>query len=462
MSGLVVDLFAGGGGASAGIERALGRRVDIAINHDPIAIAVHRANHPETLHLQSSIWEVDPLQATDGRPVDLLWASPDCTHFSVAKGDVPRSSGIRSLAWVVTRWAKLVRPRVILLENVQEFRGWGPLHKTGERRGKPDKSRAGETFAAWVKRLRNLGYVVEWRVLDASHFGAPTKRRRLFVVARCDGLPVRWPHPTHGRGLLPVRTAAECIDWSLPCPSIFERTRPLAEKTLKRIAAGIDRYVLRAARPFIVEMNHCNAPRDPDSPLGTVTTQHNRFNLVAPTVLPVNHGGGATRASTADEALATVTAARRSLALAAPTLVQTGYGERRGQAPRALDLHAPLGTVMGGGAKHALVAAFLAKHFGGVVGQDLYSAASTVTAKHRLGIVAVEGVDYQITDIGMRMLEPHELLRAQFGDFADSYDLGAARTKSAKVRLIGNSVAPNVAEALARVNCADMALEASA
>lgn len=478
MSGIIVDLFAGGGGASLGIERALGRKVDIAINHDAVALAVHAANHPETQHFEADIWEVKPLEATKGKPVDVLWASPACTHFSVAKGARnPLSATIRSLAWVVTRWAKEVRPRLICVENVPEFQGWGPLGP--DRRPCPD--RKGKTFRSWVTRLKRLGYAVEWKVLDSSNFGAPTRRRRLFIIARCDGLPVVWPTPTHGKGLAPFHTAAECIDWSIPCPSIFERERPLAAKTMWRIAEGIRRYVINAPQPFIVEMNHTNAPRSVDEPLGVVTTQGNRFNLIA------------------------------------PTLVQTGYGEREGQRARVPGLHKPLGTIVNG-QKHALVSAFLNKHFGGVVGQDLFSPASTVTSrdhhslttaalikfrgqchgasmdeplpaitaqgmhvaevrafltayygndqqgqslfdpartlttKDRLGLVTVEGDEYQIVDIGMRMLEPHELLRAQFGEYAEGYDMRAARTKSDKVRLIGNSVVPHMAEALVRAN----------
>lgn len=465
--GLVVDLFAGGGGASVGLEAALGRRVDIAINHDPVALAVHRANHPETEHLDADIWEVKPREATKGRPVDVLWASPDCTHFSIAKGDVPRSKEIRSLAWVVVEWAREVRPAVIFLENVQEFRGWGPLGPDG----RPDKIRKGETFAEWKAALEALGYEVDFRVLDASLYGAPTRRRRLFLVARCDGQPIRWPEPTHGPGKLPVRTAAECIDWTIPCPSIFERRRPLAEKTLWRIAQGIRRFVLESPRPFVVKVNH-----GIDSKTGL-------------------------REYPVDEPLTTVTGGGNGHALVAPTLVQTGYGERPGQRPRYLDLHQPLGTMVDG-QKHALVAAFLAKHFGGVVGQQLdlptstvtakdhhslvtaslgpagehteevraflvayYGTAKdgqclleplrTVTAKDRLGLVTVAGVDYQIVDIGMRMLEPHELLAAQFGRFAAAYDLSAARTKGDKVRLIGNSVCPEAAEALVAVNTED-------
>ncbi len=212
MTGLIIDLFAGGGGASAGIEAATGRRVDIAINHDPVALAVHKANHHGTRHLEADIWEVRPQDATQGQPVDLLWASPDCTHFSNAKGGVPRDHKNRSLAWVVVRWAKAVRPRIICLENVQEFRGWGPLGADG----KPDKARMGWTFRQWKGRLEALGYQVDYRILDASLYGAPTRRRRLFLVARCDGLPICWPEPTHGPGRLAVHTAAECIDWSLP------------------------------------------------------------------------------------------------------------------------------------------------------------------------------------------------------------------------------------------------------
>lgn len=558
---LIVDLFAGGGGASAGLEAALGRPVDIAINHDPVALAVHKANHPGTRHLDADIWEVKPREATEGREVAVLWASPDCTHFSVAKGDVPRRQDIRSLAWAVVRWAKAVRPAVIFLENVSEFRGWGPLGADG----KPDKGRMGQTFRRWCSTLQGLGYTVDWRVLDASLYGAPTRRRRLFMVARCDGRPIRWPAPTHGPGLAPVRTAAECIDWSLPCPSIFERERPLAEKTLWRIAQGIRRFVLENPAPFIVEMNHSNRPRATDEPLGTVTTQHNRFNLVtpfiaqpgqrhgrgqeqlelplttvvakgrhalvAPVMATIDQRGAGDRATTSAEAPLPTTVAKNRHALIAPTLVQTGYGERDGQAARVPGLGKPLGTVVAGGQKHAIVSAFLAKHFGGVVGHELarpvgavtakdhHSLAAatlvkmrgdchsapvdaplptlsaqgkhvaevrafltafygtdgtagkgqslrdpmrTLTAKHRLGLVTVEGIDFQIVDIGMRMLEPHELLRAQFGRFAEAYDLSAARTKAAKVRLIGNSVCPEIAEAIVRANLPGQAEERAA
>lgn len=556
MSGLIVDLFAGGGGASTGIEAALGRDVDLALNHDPIALAVHRANHPRTLHLEADIWRAKPMDVTNGRPVALLWASPDCTHFSIAKGGKPRKKKIRSLAWKVCRWARDVRPAVICLENVQEFRGWGPLGKDD----KPIKARMGETFHRWKRQLERLGYIVDHRILDASHYGAPTKRKRLFLVARCDGLPIRWPEITHGAGGEPLHTAAECIDWSLRCPSIFERKRPLADKTLWRIAQGIRRFVLENPRPFIIGIDHQSSRSIDglDAPLSTVTTENrhavivpsivgvggragqsgpvgmdeqlgtiaakNDRALVAPHLIKVNHGGQDPRGEQLGLPLSTVTAQRRGHALVAPTLIQTGYGERKGQRPRYLDLHEPIGTLMGGGQKHALVTAFLNKHYNGPrpsIGSDLqdpigtvtsadhHSLAAvalakfrgtspgqpgsgsveeplptisaggihvaevraflavyygqdsgqlltepmrTITAKHRLGLVTVSGVDYQIVDIGMRMLEPHELLRAQFGRFAESYDLSAAKTKGDQVRLIGNSVCPEVAEALVAAN----------
>ena len=448
----------------------------------------------------------------------------NCRHFSRAKGGKPASKRVRSLAWVVTAWANDVRPRIIFLENVEEFRTWGPLDKDGQ----PQKAKAGKTFREWVRRLERLGYVVDHRVLDASHYGAPTKRKRLFVVARCDGLPIRWPTPTHGTDDLfgkPVRTAAECIDWTIPCPSIFERERPLAEKTLKRIAAGIKRFVLKDPEPFLVKVNHggpASRVEDLGEPLTTVTAARRGHALVMPSLIEIDHGSNRPTARSAQAPLSTVTAEARH-ALVVPALIQTGYGERKGQAPRVLDLHEPLGTVMAQGQKHALVSAFLAKHFTGVVGQRADKPASTITAKDhhslvaatlvklrgqcagasvkepmptitvgsthiaevrafltayygegcgqslhdpartittrdRLGLVTVDSIDYQIVDIGLRMLEPEELLRAQFGTFAQGYDLSAAETKADKVRLVGNSVCPDVAAALVRANVGRAAL----
>jgi DNA (cytosine-5)-methyltransferase 1 len=523
IDGLIIDLFAGGGGASQGIEAALGRTVDIALNHDPIALAVHKANHPDTRHVTEDVWKANPADLVQGRPVGLLWASPDCKHFSMAKGGKPRDKKIRTLAWAVYRWARATRPAVIFLENVKEFQGWGPLTK----QDRPDKRYIGKTFRCWLRRIERLGYAVEHRMLDASLYGAPTRRRRLFIVARRDGKPIVWPKFTHGPGGLPLRTAAECIDWSIPCPSIFERRRALADKTQWRIAQGVRRFVLDCPRPFIVPMNHSNAPLDVEQPLGVVTSQCNRFNVVAPHLIKVNHGKREARVRSLEEPLTTVTAGcRGGDALVAPTLIQMGYGEDlkraggAGQKARVFDLGQPLTTVVAQGRKRGLVSAFLAKHYGGVVGQQLdfqlgtitskdhhsltathlvklrgqcHSSAAdapmptlsaqgthvaevraflvkyygtaragqslelplhTLTSKHRMGLVAVEGAQYQIADIGMRMLEPHELLRAQFGRFAASYDLSLARTKTAMIRLIGNSVCPEVAEALVTANIA--------
>jgi len=487
---LVVDLFAGGGGASTGIEQAIGRHVDIAINHAADAVALHQANHPQTLHFVSDVFEVDPLVVADGRPVGLLWASPDCKHFSKAKGGKPVNKNIRSLAWVVVKWAKLVRPRVICLENVEEFQTWGPLLKDG----RPCPDRKGRTFARWKQALEALGYKVEHRELRACDYGAPTIRKRLFLVARCDGMPIVWPAQTHaekpakGSGLKPWRTAAECIDWSLPCPSIFERERPLAAATLRRIAHGVMRYVVNAAEPYVVRIGH---------------TGH----------------GDSGKVRSVREPVSTITSKAEHL-LCSPTLVQTGYGEREGQAPRAPGLHKPLGTVVAGASKHALVAAFLAKHYTGVVGSQLQdpigtvtsvdhhslvtsnmiklrgtsnSAATdaplgtisaqgthhaevrafltayygsdqdtplddplhTVTTKPRFGLVTVAGQQYEIADIGMRMLQPRELYRAQ--GFPDTYIIdrgadGRVLPKDAQVRMCGNSVCPPLARSLVAAN----------
>jgi DNA (cytosine-5)-methyltransferase 1 len=453
---LVIDNFAGGGGASTGIERAIGRPVDIAINHDPQAIAMHQANHPQTLHLCESVWDVNPREVCAGRPVGLAWFSPDCKHFSKAKGGKPVEKKIRGLAWVAVRWAATVKPRVICLENVEEFVTWGPLTQDG----RPCPRNKGREFGAFVNALRRLGYAVEWRELRASDYGAPTSRKRLFLVARSDGQPIAWPSPTHGPGLKPHRTAAECIDWSLPCPSIFERERPLADATLRRVAAGIQRFVVDAAEPFIVRIGH---------------TGH----------------GDAVKVRGLGEPLSTVTSKAEHL-LVVPTLIQTGYGERKGQAPRVPGLDKPLGTIVAGAAKHALVAAFLAKHYTGVVGQEMGQPIGTVTGvdhhslvhaflvkfygnggqwagcdepmhtlptKDRMGLVMVAGEPYRIADIGLRMLQPRELARAQgFGDgyLLSAPDRGLSLPKHAQVRMIGNSVCPPMAHALVAANYSEM------
>jgi DNA (cytosine-5)-methyltransferase 1 len=606
---IIVDNFAGGGGASTGIEMALGRCVDIAINHDPEAVAMHEMNHPQTQHFCESVWDVDPMQATQGRPVGLAWFSPDCKHFSKAKGGKPVSKKIRGLAWIIIRWLLTARPRVFILENVEEFRTWGPLTEAML----PCKDRRGETFNAFVAMLttgvdpdspalveatevlelteaqrqrliKGLQYTFEHRELRACDYGVPTIRKRLFGVGRCDGQPIVWPEPTHGvptsSGVLvgtlkPWRTAADCIDWTIPCPSIFERTRPLAEATLKRIARGIRRYVVEAAKPFVVTLSHGEGQpgkaqrwgpgaRDIDAPFQTVTA-NSAYAVVAPFL--TEHANGSTQRNfDADAPLRTQCAEVKGghFAMVAPTLVQTGYGEAPGQAPRAPGLDKPLGTAVAGGVKHALVSAFLAKHYGGnydgpgapldgpahtattvdhhalvaaqLVGcggragqsrprdagepaqtltakadtcivtsrlakprnnqfgqatdepmptltaggghvadvrtflvkyygeggqdQDCRDPMHTIPTKDRLGLVTVSGQEYVIADIGMRMLEPHELYAAQ--GFPATYVIaptvnGRRLPKHAQVRMCGNSVCPPLAAALVRANVPELA-----
>ncbi len=545
---IIVDNFAGGGGASCGIELALGRHVDIAINHDPEAVAMHAMNHPQTEHHCESVWDVDPVAVTKGRPVGLGWFSPDCKHFSKAKGGKPRDKNIRGLAFVVLRWALLTEMRALMLENVEEFITWGPLVEMDPGQFHPDPDRKGETFEGFVamlttgiaaahpafaeacevlgldpdgalaqRLLNGLGYKAEWRELRACDYGAPTIRKRLFLIARRDGRPIVWPEPTHGapdsaavkaKQRKPWRTAAECIDWSIPCPSIFERARPLAEATQRRIARGLRRYVIDAAQPYTVKL----------------------LGLTAAPIITECANASTQRSFRSDEPLRTQCAEVKGghFALAAATLVQTGYGERPGQAPRAPGLDKPLGTAVAGGVKHALVSAFLAKHYGGneTPGADLRDPASTITAKDhhalvsshlvklrgectgsaagapvptvtaggthigevraflvkyyseggqdqdcrdpmhtiptkdRLGLVTVAGEQYQIADIGMRMLEPHELYAAQ--GFPASYVIapeinGRRLPKHAQVRMCGNSVSPPMAAALVRANVPEMA-----
>jgi DNA (cytosine-5)-methyltransferase 1 len=673
---MIIDSFAGGGGASTGIEAALGRSPDVAINHSEKALALHAANHPETVHLDSNIWDVDPLSVTKGRHVGLLWASPDCKHFSKAKGGAPRDRNIRDLAWVVVRWAEFAKPDVICMENVEEFVTWGPVDNDGQ----PIKEFAGQIFEMWIARLRKAGYKVQWRELRACDYGAPTIRKRWFLVARRDGRRIVWPKPTHGdpksdkvrKGkLLPWVGAHTCIDWSLPCPSIFDSkaevfekhglraVRPLADNTLARVARGMKRYVLEADRPFLVNLTHGGRVEDAaepfrtitgahrgekaavvpivsqmygsgggrgnvDRPLGTVTAdgQHasliaasvQRFNsgatgqdmrdpmatitanswikkpggaaplgVLAPYLASIAHGdsggrreypladplgtvtvggiqhaviapvltyaqqGGGNRAAT--DPHHTICASKKDQnSLIAATMVQTGYGERRGQQPRALDVAAPLGTVVAGGAKHAPVAAFLAQHnndsrrIGGVnpgrradepiatitatgshqmpvaawmakwygTDQDprLDAPLHTVTTKDRFDVevaqlaappfapehharahavaeflrthdawyggefvtLTIEGVSYVVIDIGMRMLTPRELFRAQ-GFPADYVIEGVWEglepddpvwvpfAKDVQVSCCGNSVCPPLAEALVAANCGHLRAE---
>ncbi len=546
---LVVDTFAGAGGASIGIEAAIGRQVDIAINHDAAAIAAHEKNHPLTKHYHCDVFEVDPVEATGGRPIGLAWFSPDCTHHSKAKGGKPRDKKIRALAWVVIRWAAAVRPRVIMLENVEEFANWGPLRPDG----RPCPKRKGKTFREWKGQLESLGYEVEHRELVAADYGAPTTRKRLFLVARCDGKPIVWPKQTHGKGRSKAwRTAAEIIDWSLPCPSIFGRKKPLAEKTMARIAKGLERYVFNHPQPFIVTYYGARPGSASsefrgspiDEPVRTQTTE-NRFALCSPYMVKANHGGeefrgqemddplqtvtskngfavctphllgidhqssGASSVWSADSPLTTITAKARH-AVVSPILTGVGGPEYAGK-PRSADAplntllkenhtgvvsaflakhyggvvghevdrpvgtvtsvdhhsvvqasllaklrgtshsaptDAPLPTITAGGMHLAEVRAFLIKYYGAGCGQSIGKPCHTVTTKDRLGLVTIAGDDYQLVDIGLRMLQPHELMAAQ--GFPDWYQLDG--TKATRVRLIGNSVCPPVAEALVRAN----------
>lgn len=442
---LIVDSFAGGGGASLGIELALGRSPDIAINHDAEAIALHAANHPHTRHYREDVWKVDPRDATGGRPVGLMWASPDCTHHSKAKGGKPVSNKRRGLAWAVTRWAQAVQPRVIALENVEEFQTWGPIRRDTQR---PCPERKGQTFRAWVRKLERLGYDVQWRRLRASDFGAPTTRERLFLIARCDGQPIVWPTATHGKLTgLPVRTAGECIEWDVPTRSLFDRPRPLSPNTLRRIANGLRRYVIEADRPYLV------------GDAAHFITEH--ANASSP------------RSWSADEPLRTVCANVKGghFALVSAFLAKH-YTERRPNEVMAASLFDPMPTVTAID-HHALVTAhlgseqpesvrsYLVAYYGAEKdGGSLFAPMRTVTTKDRYGLVTVHGQPYVITDIRMRMLTARELFRAQ--GFPDRYEIRVGRdpesgspvpiTSTAAKRMAGNSVVPQLAAAIVRAN----------
>lgn len=401
-------LFAGLGGQSLGERNATGRGPDIAVNHWPVAIAAHAANFPTTTHYIENVKNVDPCRACAGRPVALLWLSPDCTHHSHAKGSKPRDQGIRALADVAIPWARAVRPRVVMLENVSEFLDWGPLDEDGE----PIEERKGEEFARWVGELRALGYVVEWKKLRACDYGAPTSRTRLFVIARCDGKPIRWPTPTHGPLLLPYHTAGECIDWSIPLPSVFERTTPYSDPTLARIEAGWRRF----AGPHLIHRGNGERPGQApriyslDQPLRTVMAQGIKHGLVVPFV--VKHfgarGNGANTVARVDMPLGTITA-KDHHAIAACYLDGTGRRDNR-----------------------AAVAALL-------------------------GAKAVEA---GVVDIGMRYLVPPELFRAQGfpADFViDPIWNGKPITKTDQIKLCGNSVCPQWSDALITANFSEAA-----
>lgn len=499
---LIIDNFAGGGGASTGIEMAVGRSVDIAINHDPDAIAMHRANHPHTKHYCEDVWQVDPVEACAGNPVGLAWFSPDCTHFSRAKGGKPVDKNIRGLAWVTIRWALKVRPRVIMLENVPEIRTWGPLGADN----KPIKERAGETFDGFIKALtagiphdhpafmemcatleissdspeaarleKGLGYNAEYRILRSCDYGAPTTRTRFYLIARCDGKPIVFPKPTHGdgNGLKPYHTAAECINWDVPLQSIFERNKPLAQKTLRRIALGIEKFVINNPEPFVVTVNHSGEGfrgQKADKPLGTITAK-NGYGIVVPSLIQYHSetAGSEVRGQKLNEPLMTVDTSPR-YALSVAYIMKNYGGNYQGAgsgADKPLDTvtahdHNSLVTVHAAqtaNSHSAEVWAFLVKYFSNGTPKSVDSPLDTVTTKDRFALVTIHGEEYIITDIKMRMLQPRELFNAQ--GFPTNYiidhdDSGKPYSKSKQVARCGNAVTPPVPAALVRANLPEM------
>lgn len=455
---IIVDNFAGGGGASTGIELATGRRVAIAINHDPDAIRMHRTNHPYTEHLQASVWDVDPVAECRGRPVGLAWFSPDCKHFSKAKGAALVDRKIRGLAWITLRWAAKVRPRVIILENVEEFQTWGPVRK-----GKPMKNLAGTTFRRFIGQLEALGYTVEFRELVAADFGAPTSRKRFYMVARCDGKPIVWPKPTHSKtgadGLPKWRSAAEIIDWSLPCPSVFDTkaeimeryglkaVRPLAKNTMRRIIRGVDKFTIRSGKPFIVQQKFQNAAQNIEKPLTTVTavgahelckpllapvTVTNTSNsvgatvgepmntvrtgggggqmLVTPFLAECNHSGGGHIAPVGD-AYKTITA-KHTGGIVAPSLIQ--YHTEQTESVRASGLGVPINTVDASN-RYGLTCANLVEYYTGGRPLDITDAMHTVTSHDREAVVAAHVVKFKGDNVGTPPSEPLQTVTASAG-----------------------------------------------
>jgi DNA (cytosine-5)-methyltransferase 1 len=511
-SEIIVDLFSAAGGASQGIFMATGRHPDVAVNHNRLAIANHELNHPQTEHFCQDVWSVDPCWVSRGRPVGLLWASPDCTHHSKAKGGPPnRDVRRRDLAFVLTtKWVPALLPRILILENVEEFQNWGPLNKDGV----PVKKAQGENFRGFCNALRHYGYAVEWNELVACDYGAPTSRKRLFLIARRDGEPIVWPEPTHGApdspevlsGIRkPWRTAAEIIDWSLPCPSIFatkeeikekyglSAQRPLAETTLRRIAKGLQRYVLDTASPFIVNLNHtkkdgsydCFRGSSLEDPLWTITTQPG-MGLVTPYLArEFGNSVGATCAKPAptimatgqgktalvtpfisklrgdnfgygiEEPVQTITAGGQHHALVAPFLMSY-YGQKNINDIRGRDMETPMPTQTTEN-RFSLVSAFLLKYYGADQAPKLESPLHTITTRDRFGLVRVMimGKPYVIVDIGIRMLSPKELLLAT--SFPPEYRLdavvdGKKTSKSAQIAMIGNAVPPVMVKALVSSN----------
>ena len=431
---IIVDNFAGGGGASTGIELACGRPVTIAINHDPDAILMHKTNHPYTEHYQASVWDVDPREVCRGRPVGLLWASPDCKHFSKAKGGKPVDKKIRGLAWIALRWAGTVRPRVIILENVEEFQTWGPV-----RRGKPVKARAGETFQKFVRQLAALGYDIQWRELVAADYGAPTIRKRFFLVARCDGRPILWPERTHApadspevqAGLLePWRSAAEIIDWSLPCPSIFDTKeeiraryglaaqRPLKPNTLRRVARGVDKFVIKSANPFLVVVNHAGEFRGQEivDPLQTITAKHG-YGVASPAMVPwtVTNTTNSTGHPVNEPIDTARTGGGGGQMFLGASMIQ--YHTEQSEHVRGQKITKPIMTIDAAN-RYGLTAATLVKYYGtDQHGQKIQDPLHTVTAKARGALMATHLVKMKGTNLGGPMSEPVQTITAGGGHF---------------------------------------------
>ena len=469
---LIVDNFAGGGGASTGIEMATGISVDIAINHDPEAIKMHKANRPSTKHYCESVWDVDPVKACNGHPVGLAWFSPDCKHFSKAKGGKPKDKNIRGLAWVALRWAGKVRPRVIMLENVEEFKTWGPLN----RNHRPIKSKQGQTYRKFFSQLEQLGYAVETKELVAADYGAPTIRKRFFMIARCDGKPIVWPEPTHApvdseavkAGLLKSYVGAYTqLDFSLPCPSIFDTAeeikekygiravRPLAQKTMNRIARGIKKFVLENPEPFIIQCKFDNEAQDIKKPLGTITTVGSHL-LVSPTLIQYHSETtkDEVRGQKITDPIMTVDGSNRYGLVT--SFLSKFYKSGTGQ-----DLREPLHTVTTSAGHFGEVRAFLIKYYGQGVGQDLEEPLDTITSHDRFGLVTIHGVEYQIVDIGLRMLEPKELYGCQ--GFPDDYIIdrdytGKPYSRTEQVKRCGNAVCPPLPAALVRSNLPELCI----
>lgn len=414
MKKLIIDNFAGGGGASCGIELATGRKVDIAINHDPAAILMHKTNHPNTIHYQEDVWTVDIRKVTNGQRVALAWFSPDCKHFSKAKGGKPVNNNIRGLAWVAVKWAGTVKPDVIILENVEEFQTWGPLDKDG----KPIEKYKGRTFKCFINALKRLGYKVEFKVLVAADYGAPTTRKRFFLIARCDGKPIVWPEPTHGEmdtlevacGVKkPYVAASTIIDWNIPVHSIFDREKPLANNTLIRIARGIQKYVIDE-EPFIID--------------DTAYFLSHYYT----------HQGKETRCSSLREPIATI-----------PTQNRFGL-----VAVKFQDIKLPMKDC---------VCAFLTKYYGSDTGQSLNGPLHTITTKDRFGLVVIRGKDYRIADIGLRMLTARELFNGN--GFPKTYIIdhdysGKKYPITEQKARCGNAVVPILPKILVQANAPEL------